>query len=171
MEDIQLYNKLTLMMNEMQPNNKKQNDAIFSISAPITTGLGQDGKSAEIDIGDAGERRIMWRPVVSGLCYGQGQLCPAFALGQGGCQLTFELAPGIDICSTNTASHSTSYQLSDIRAHADVVYLETSLQNSFAEALLSSKPLIFHFETLPTPSTSSRRMLRLTFTSLGNSPG
>ena len=47
----------------------------------------------------------------------------------------------------HVTAHSTQYTLSDIRAHADVVYLETSLQNSFAEALLSSKPLVMHFET------------------------
>ena len=146
-EDIQYYNKLCLMMDELQPNGKKQNDAIYSISAPLTTGLGQDGKSAEIDPGDAGERRIMWRPYLSGLCYGQSKLLPACFLGQGGLQLTWELAPGIDVCSTNVTAHSTTYTLSDIRAHADVVYLETSLQNSFAEAMLSSKPLVLHFET------------------------
>jgi len=143
-EDTQYWNKLTLMFNEMQPSDKKQNDAIFSISAPAANALGSNAKSAEIDIGDAGARRVMWRPVVSGLCYGQSKLCPAFALGSGGTTFSFELAPGIEICSTNTSAHSTSYQLSDIRAHADVCYLETSLQNSFAESLLSSKPLILH---------------------------
>ena len=76
-EDIQLYNKLTLMMNELQPNNKKQNDAIFGISAPDAAGLGHVSKSAEIDIGDAGERRVMWRPVVAGMMYGQSKLLAA----------------------------------------------------------------------------------------------
>ena len=127
-EDTQYWNKLTLMFNEMQPSHKKQNDAIFSISAPLANALGSDRKSAEIDIGDAGARRIMWRPVLSGLAYGQSKLLPAFALGSGGCTWTFEMAPGIEICSTNTSAHSVSYQLSEIRAHADVVYLETSLQ-------------------------------------------
>ena len=89
----------------------------------------------------------MWRPVVSGLLYGQSKLCLACFWGQGGLELVVELDTPDNDCSTNANNHSKVYTLSDIQCHADVCYLETSLQNSFAEAMLSSKPRIMHFDT------------------------
>ena len=95
-EDVQHYGRLAEMMELVLPKEKRLNNADLGFGA-ASSASGSDWVSNRIGFSTANkEKRVVFKPTLSGLLQGQSKWIPGFVLGQQGLQIQLELANASD---------------------------------------------------------------------------
>ncbi len=142
-EDISNYGRLCEAMNQCLPVEKSQNNSCLAWGTLL------DGSIQQLN---SGASKILLHHPLSGLCQ-QNKWLPLFALGAGGITISFHLAPGDKAFETGSAN-SQSYELSDCRILCNIMEVDSELQSSYAEHVLSGKPLLIPFRSWVNQVTS-----------------
>ncbi len=85
-------------------------------------------------------------PKILGMCK-QPLWVPGSFLGHQGILIQLHLAESVEMCQSGP-NQSTSYSLSNCRALCDVYQLDSQLHNTYAQHVLSGKPLVFKINSL-----------------------
>ena len=136
-EDIQDFNKITQMLTRLSvPADKHKDQAQLGFGSDATNE--HDARK----IAASGSKRVYMKFDVSGLL-SQHRMLPLFSLGGQGFSIQLNLAPAVQavIVSDSGTTYSTTYTLSDIRLLADMISLDSELQESYNSALLNGTSL------------------------------
>ena len=130
-EDIDLYGRLHEQFHMMKPAEKRLNDAI-------------EGFGANVPLSAGAERVVAFTPF-------SGLLSPAKYMPIRYCPLQVELEV-VSSADEAFSGASPAFTLSDVQLKADLVTLDNSLDNEYAQHLLSGKSLPINFSTITTAS-------------------
>lgn len=125
-EDIDGFSRLSEQFHMMKPKEKRVNDAIEGFGDKVALGAGKT-------------RTVCFTPM-SGLLTQEKYLPIRYA----NLQIELEVVGSATDAFTGT---DVSFQISNVQVKADLVQLDSSLDNSYAEHLLSGKSLPIHFST------------------------
>jgi hypothetical protein len=131
-ENIEYYNVASEMFNRLLPYEKKANTAAMGF-AGYTIPAGTT-------------KNLIHMPKVLGMC-NQPLWVPGSFLGHQGIIFELHLSEGVEVFQSG-ATQSTSYSLSNCRALCDVYQLDSQLHNTYAQHVLSGKPLVFKINSL-----------------------
>ena len=145
-EDLQYFNRLSHTLFQCMPHERQEMLGALGFINDTAPSGGTHGVSPS-EIPASGSETIVMQPFASGLCT-QPLWLPMFALGSGGCVVELELCEATDMCNT-ASTHSTSWHLSDCRALASVITVDSALMEQYAQHLLS-KPFLIPYKSWTT---------------------
>ena len=135
-EDILHFNRTSVLFDNFLPTDKRQNNADLGFGTPNRT-TGDHTLWQGNNIAPGKSRRVVFKPMISGLISGQNKYLPGFALGQQGLQIQLHCAQAADICNT-LAGKSTQYVLKDLRVNCNTIMVSIELMNSYSCLLYTS---------------------------------
>lgn len=152
-DDVDYYNRVHEMLHILTSKNNRDNDDIegFGMRWDDSDNYGTFNADRILGIEEGGSRTVSFKPLFGVLNqpkYIPLSWCPMM--------MEFELVNNAEdaIASPNgltgafkTTDTSTSWQVEDIRVVCDIVTLDSSLQNSYAEHVLSGKNLPINYST------------------------
>jgi len=159
-EDIDNFNRLSVMLTALKPNEEQMDiatEGFGSFDNKNDRVLNQHSEDVderktyrENDFNESGvievSRRVMFKPMLG--MFGQEKLIP---LRYCPLQLELELVNNpADCCfvgTIDTHTYHSNWDITDIQVKADLLTLDNSLQNEFASHLLSGKSLPLNFST------------------------
>jgi hypothetical protein len=144
-EDIDNYNRLHEMVHMMKPTEKRMNDAIEGFGVFENQNINLDSADSPSPLPKGAKQTVCFTPL-SGLLsqdkYLPIRYCPI--------QLEFELVGSASDAVQGYESSlgkSESFEITDVQLKCDVVHLDNSLDNEYAQHLLSGKSLPINFST------------------------
>jgi hypothetical protein len=130
-ENVESYNVAAEVFHRLLPAEKKSNIELMGFGGgPIARGA---------------SKSILFRPTILGIC-NQPLWIPPF-LGSQGCVLELHLASP-ELFMAAGVDQSQAYSLSNVRALCDVFTLDSGLSNTYAQHVLSGKPLVIPMKSL-----------------------
>jgi hypothetical protein len=133
------------MMEIVLPHEKRLNNTDLGFGA-ASSAVGGDWISNSLGFAVADkEKRVVFKPTLSGLLQGQSKWIPGFVLGQQGLQIQLELASASDSLTgpfTGSGAYSSTYHITDARACANTITVNSELMSSCSQHLLSGKSLM-----------------------------
>jgi hypothetical protein len=150
-DDIDYYNRVHEMMHILTSKNNRDNDEIEGFDARWDSDKWYRNYTADYPgIPEKSKKRNSFKPLF-GIC-GQSKYIP---LSYAPLTMEFEIVnqstdPIIAIGTGGTftaANTSENWQIEDVRIICDVVTLDSALQNSYAEHVLSGKALPINYST------------------------
>ena len=143
-EDIQFLGRTEEMFSRFMSQAKRENAAVMGHGVTGSSQAGDDHKARPIAAG--AEKRVMWRPITSGLL-NCGKWLPAMLLGAGGLTIELEVAVAADAVRAH-ATDSTNYVLKDLICHVDSCTLTSELTEQYSSMLLSGRSIMIPYSTL-----------------------
>jgi hypothetical protein len=144
-EDIDNYNRLHEMVHMMKPSEKRINDAIEGFGVSETSNLTIDSADSPSPLPKGQKRTVCFTPL-SGLLSQEKFLpiryCPI--------QLEFEIVGSASDAvqgAQSSLGKSESFLIDDVQLKCDLVQLDNSLDNEYAQHLLSGKSLPINFSS------------------------
>jgi len=132
------------MFSRFMSQAKRENAAVMGHGVTGATSAGTDHKARPIAAN--GEKRVVWRPLTSGLL-NCGKWLPAMLLGAGGLTFELEVASAADAVRAH-ANDSTNYVLKDLICHVDSCTLTSELTEQYSSMLLSGRSIMLTYSTL-----------------------
>jgi hypothetical protein len=131
-EDIEYFNTCSEMFHRLLPAEAKSNIELMAFGGNTI----QPGST----------KNLVTMPKISGLCNQPLWLAGSF-LGSQGAILELHLADGDEIFQSG-AGQNTTYQLSNCRVLCDVYHISNELANTYANHVLSGRPLVYPIKSL-----------------------
>ncbi len=132
------------MFSRFMSQAKRENAAVMGHGQTGATAAGNDHKARPILAN--GEKRVVWRPLTSGIL-NCGKWLPAMLLGAGGLTFELEVAPAADAVRAH-ANDSTNYVLKDLICHVDSCTLTSELTEQYSSMLLSGRSIMIPYSTM-----------------------
>jgi len=142
-EDVQNLGRTEEMFSRFMSQAKRENAAVMGHGQTGASSAGDDMKARPIAAG--AEKRVVWRPLTSGLL-NCGKWLPALLLGSG---LTFELEVSAAADAVRAhANDSTNYVMKDLICHVDSCTLTSELTEQYSSMLLSGRSIMIPYQGL-----------------------
>ena len=158
-EEIDYYNRYCVMMNVLKPHDARMSESMeqfnimdtLSSVPPNEAGAGAFPNSASVDFNmmsyniqiPAGESRTVLFHLNCGL-FNQHNFLPLRYMPL---EIELQLCDNIDDPLVGVAGANTRYELQNIQLHADVLTLDSSLDNEFSSHILEGKTLSLHLNS------------------------
>ena len=137
-EDQHHLTRLSETFWRLQSAEKRANAAAYGL------GVKDANKLKAASIGNGASKRVAMTFPLSGLLGANSKWIPTWAIS-GGVEILLTLARPEDIVATGAAANSTTYRLGNIALHCGMCLLDSHLQNTFAQNLLSGdQSLMIH---------------------------
>ncbi|MDA8582768.1 hypothetical protein N9L68_01015 [bacterium] len=141
-ETLDYFNRVSVLFDTFLPSDKRQNNADLGFGTPPRTNDKIHWQALPIPAG--GSRRVVFKPLISGLISGHNKYMLGWALGSQGLQLQLQLAQANDVVDTGT-NKSNSYVLRDLRVNCNTIMVDSGLMNSYSQHLLSGRSFFLSF--------------------------
>jgi len=168
-EDIEHYGRTCELFTQLIPAEKRLNEGMLGFGTkPATVAFANEAAptNAEVvaalksinsndpfkgnhqveEIPAGGKRKVYMKLPLSGIFTAQQKYLPLWSLGAGGVEVMLSLAPAADAVTSNYGgvAKSTTYHLENIVMQADMITIDTALQEQYSRNLMEGGSLMLH---------------------------
>ncbi|MDA8584167.1 hypothetical protein N9L68_08020 [bacterium] len=141
-ESFAYLNRVSVLFDTFLPSDKRHDNADLGFGTPPRTNANIHWQCLPIPAG--GSRRVVFKPLISGLISGQNKFMPGFILGQQGLQLQLQVAQANDVVNAGP-DKSNYYVLRDLRVNCNTIMVASELMDSYYQHLLPGRSLFLPF--------------------------